>query len=64
MAWASCAAFVLAVLGAWARFGRDMLRVTEMAGIPLYVLWKVPVYLRFALRRERNWVRSAREGEK
>lgn len=64
IAWASCAAFVVAVLVAWARFARDTLSVTEMAGIPLYVLWKVPVYLRFALRRERNWVRSAREGEK
>jgi hypothetical protein len=25
--------------------------------------WKVPIYLSFLLRRERNWVRSAREGE-
>jgi len=64
IAWASCAAFVAAVLAAWARFARDTLSVTEMAGIPLYVFWKVPVYLRFALRRERNWVRSARDAEK
>lgn len=64
IAWVSCLGFVAAVLVAWTRFGRDMLSFTEMAGIPLYVLWKVPVYLRFALRRERNWVRSAREGKK
>ncbi|OIQ94839.1 N-glycosyltransferase [mine drainage metagenome] len=64
IAWASCLAFALAVLGAWTRFGRDILSLSEMTGIPLYVLWKVPVYLRFMLRRERDWVRSARDVEK
>lgn len=53
-------AFALAVFVAWARHGRDTLRLTEMLGVPLYVLWKVPVYLRFVVRRERRWVRSAR----
>ncbi len=64
IAWTSCLAFALAVLGAWTRFGRDVLSLSEMTGIPLYVLWKVPVYLRFMLRRERDWVRSARDVEK
>lgn len=60
---ATCGGLVVAVMGAWIRFGRDTLSAAEMAGIPLYVLWKIPVYVRFMLRRERNWVRSAREGE-
>lgn len=63
MAWALCAGLWLAIFTAWFRHGRDLLTFRELAGVPIYILWKVPIYLSFLLRRERNWVRSAREGE-
>ena len=50
----------LSVFLAWARFGRDVLSSAELAAIPLYVLWKIPVYLSFVFRRERAWVRTQR----
>jgi cellulose synthase/poly-beta-1,6-N-acetylglucosamine synthase-like glycosyltransferase len=56
-----CAAFVFIILTAWARFGRDTISAAELAATPFYILWKVPVYIRFLVRRERSWVRSERE---
>lgn len=63
------AAFVLAALLAmavglvlvWARFGRSYLPGRAMLSIPLYVAWKLPIYLRFVKGREKEWVRTARD---
>lgn len=52
--------FGLSMLVAWWRFGRDVLTAGELAAIPFYVLWKVPVYIGFVFRRERAWVRTER----
>lgn len=48
---------------AWYRDGRDTVRAATLARIPLYLVWKIPVYLRLAGKRERNWVRTRRDGE-
>jgi len=48
---------------AWYRDGRETVRAATLARIPLYLLWKIPVYLRLAGKRERNWVRTRRDGE-
>jgi len=55
-----CATFLFIILTAWARFGRDTITAGELATAPLYVLWKIPVYVHFLLRRERSWVRTER----
>jgi hypothetical protein len=51
-----------AVFLAWARYGRDI-PVASFASAPLYVLGKVPLYLRFLAKRQVEWVRSRRDGE-
>jgi glycosyltransferase involved in cell wall biosynthesis len=61
LALVACASFATAVLIAWARFGRDTLSARDLASAPLYVLWKIPVYLGFVLHRQRAWVRTERE---
>jgi cellulose synthase/poly-beta-1,6-N-acetylglucosamine synthase-like glycosyltransferase len=48
---------------AWYRDGRETVRLATLARIPLYLLWKIPVYLRLIGKRERNWVRTRRDGE-
>ncbi len=50
-----------AVLVAWAVSGRDLVRFGELLSIPWYVVSKLPLYLRFFLRRQREWVRTARK---
>lgn len=54
-------AFLGAVLTAWAAFGRDLVSATELAAIPLYVVRKLPIYVRFLTGRQRHWVRTGRD---
>jgi len=53
----------LLLAAAWARDGRDTVRLATLARIPLYLAWKLPVYLRLVGRREQQWVRTRRSGE-
>lgn len=49
-----------ALFAAWARFGRGYLPARALLGIPLYLLWKLPIYLNFVRKRETQWVRTER----
>ncbi len=56
-----------AVLLAWLRFGRATLPAKYIVAIPLYVFWKLPVYITYLVRgREKNWEpteRTAKDAE-
>ena len=55
---------LIAVLGAWWRFGRQLLPARTLAAVPLYVLWKMPLYFGFFLRgRHEHWERTSRTTE-
>ncbi len=49
------------VLGAWAHFGRDDLPLSELLAIPLYILWKIPLYFKFLVAPQQRWVRTERD---
>ena len=51
----------LAVLLAWTRFGRGILTFGNLAYAPIYALSKIPVYVKFLVRRQVEWVRSHRD---
>ena len=53
-------AFFVSVLLAWVRRGRDLVALTELLCAPWYILRKVPMYLRFIGRRQKDWVRTDR----
>lgn len=55
---------VLGVGIAWLGFGRNILTLSELGFIPLYVVRKIPLYVFFLFKRQTAWVRSKREGEK
>jgi cellulose synthase/poly-beta-1,6-N-acetylglucosamine synthase-like glycosyltransferase len=59
-AWAGVALFT-AVLLAWYRYGRSDLSWRQLVMIPVYILWKVPLYLAFLIRPEKRWVRTRRD---
>lgn len=48
---------------AWTREGREMLAGSALARVPLYIVWKLPVYLGLLRRRETRWVRSERAND-
>jgi hypothetical protein len=51
----------VSVLLAWARFGRASFPARHLLAAPLYVAWKLPIYVAFLCRRaETRWVRTRR----
>lgn len=52
-----------AVLLAWLAYGRQVISLASLAYAPLYALWKIPLYCKFVINRQVEWVRSKRDGE-
>jgi len=50
-----------AILVAWAKFGRAELPIQTLLAIPLYILWKIPLYFTFLLRPQTQWIRTDRD---
>jgi hypothetical protein len=61
LAFALLATLGLAVLAAWFKFGRHIIAFSSLAYAPLYMLAKIPLYLRFLVKRQVEWVRSKRD---
>lgn len=53
------AAIVLVL--SWAVYARRWLPFSACLAIPGYILWKLPIYLKFLTGRERAWVRTERD---
>lgn len=51
----------LAVVLAWAKFGRSILAFSVLLMAPVYVLVKIPLYIKFIFKRQAEWVRSKRD---
>ncbi|NMG67402.1 glycosyltransferase [Azoarcus indigens] len=62
IAFGSAALLGGAVLLAWLRCGRDIVSFPDLVRAPLYALSKIPLYLRFLVSRQVDWVRSRRDG--
>jgi len=56
--------FAAAVGLSWIRFGRNVLSLGDLALAALYALSKVPLYVRFLVARQVEWVRSSRRDER
>jgi cellulose synthase/poly-beta-1,6-N-acetylglucosamine synthase-like glycosyltransferase len=53
---------LIAVMLSWYRFGRHILSFGDLSHAFLYALAKLPVYARFVMARQIDWVRSKRDG--
>jgi cellulose synthase/poly-beta-1,6-N-acetylglucosamine synthase-like glycosyltransferase len=49
------------ILVAWLRFGRDRLPLQALLAVPLYLLWKIPLYIAFLFRPQTRWIRTERD---
>jgi hypothetical protein len=62
--WIAGIAFALVVLGValgWAGYGRKAVPFRYLCLAPLYVIWKLPLYISFLFgRREQQWRRTER----
>lgn len=50
-----------AIVIAQQRWADDILSLSELAGAPLLLLSKIPLYLRFVFKRQVEWVRTKRD---
>jgi cellulose synthase/poly-beta-1,6-N-acetylglucosamine synthase-like glycosyltransferase len=51
----------ISIVGAWAKFGRANLSVLTLLAVPLYILWKIPLYFAFLVRPQTKWIRTERD---
>lgn len=51
----------LMLFAVWWREARSMLPFRDLLRAPLYILWKIPIYLAFLSRRQSEWNRTERE---
>jgi cellulose synthase/poly-beta-1,6-N-acetylglucosamine synthase-like glycosyltransferase len=58
---AACAMFAFAVLAAWHSFGRHIISFRSLAGAVLRAGTKIPLYFRFVVARQSQWIRSKRD---
>lgn len=51
----------IAVIGSWLRFGQTDISIGQLLTVPLYMIWKVPIYLKFLTNPQQAWVRTDRD---
>jgi TRAP-type C4-dicarboxylate transport system permease small subunit len=56
--------FLLAVLGAWSKFGRDYLQFSQLLKIPFYIFTKLSVYISFLFSKQKAWVKTSRDAKR
>lgn len=61
---AGLALLACCVLIGWARFARGVISAKSLAFAPVYALAKIPLYARFLVARQIDWVRSKRDHER
>lgn len=52
---------LVAIGGAWAKFAREDIPLVELLKVPVYILWKIPLYLKFAFKPETAWISTKRD---
>jgi cellulose synthase/poly-beta-1,6-N-acetylglucosamine synthase-like glycosyltransferase len=57
-AWLACTATIGV---AWWRFGRALISPRTLLLLPVYVLWKLPIYLKLLRAPQRTWERTERK---
>jgi hypothetical protein len=58
---AAGALLAVAVFVAWAGFARQAVPLRTLLAVPLYIVWKLPMYVAFLFRRQKAWVRTERD---
>ena len=57
----NCAALLLSVFLGWAKVGRSVVSLADLALAPWYAFRKISIYVKFVFGRQVDWVRSKRD---
>lgn len=52
---------ISSVFLAWGKYATEVISLSDMLFVPVYILKKIPVYVRFIYARERRWIRTSRK---
>ena len=52
---------ITAMLIAWWTFGKEELSGIDLLKIPFYIVWKIPIYLKFLSQPQSQWVKTERD---
>lgn len=63
LAGSSLFGLTLAVLLAWQRFALHVVSLNDLFSTVTYVFWKLPLYLKFLVSRQVEWVRAKRDAD-
>jgi len=61
IATSAAALLAVSVLLSWARYGRNIVSLGDLLLAAPYAIWKIPLYARFLVARQKRWVRSKRD---
>lgn len=50
----------IALLIGWIKYGMKILPMRSIVQIPFFMLWKIPLYLRYFLKPENKWIKTER----
>lgn len=56
-------ALLAAVLLSWLRFGRSIVSFSDLLAAVGYAFWKIPLYMKFLVSRQVEWVRTKRDAD-
>ncbi len=54
----------VSIIGAWFKFGRTEIPAKMLLVVPVYILGKIPLYFKFLVRPQKDWVRTERDSLK
>lgn len=52
---------VSAIMISWSKFARSDLPFKELVAVPIYILWKIPLYFKFLIQPQKTWIRTERD---
>lgn len=52
-----------AIIAAWVKFARNDIPFKTLLSVPLYLLWKIPIYFAFFIKPQQAWVRTERDAD-
>ncbi|MEA5573933.1 glycosyltransferase family 2 protein [Calothrix sp. UHCC 0171] len=50
-----------AILISWTKFASSDLPLRELLAVPIYILWKIPLYCKFLIQPQKAWIRTERD---
>lgn len=57
------AILALSILTSWRKFGSEIIPFNKLLYVPFYLLWKIPLYLKFLVSPQQEWIRTEREDD-